>query len=282
MGQGHHAPPSGNRRYHQELLYDPDVATPSHAERARTLMAGQTTGALSTLSVEPPGFPYGSYITLGLDGGAPVFLVSRLAEHTKNLLREPRCSLMVAEHGASDPLANGRVTLVGVCEELERGEASSSAREAYLARNPSASYYVDFKDFSFWRLAVQQIRYIGGYGRMSWVEQAAWSQADADPVAAAGAPIISHMNDDHSDTMVLYCRAFSKASDTTEARMTGVDRYGFEMSATTGQGPRPIRLAFDEPVSHPGDIRKALVALADRARELLDEPRKGGPNDQAG
>ena len=100
MGRGHHAPPSGSRRYHQELLYDPDVATPSHAERARTLIASQLTGTLSTLSVDPAGFPYGSFITFALDDGSPVFLVSRLAEHTKNLLREPRCSLLIAEHGA--------------------------------------------------------------------------------------------------------------------------------------------------------------------------------------
>ena len=164
---------------------------------------------------------------------------------------------------------------MGVCEELPGGEASASAREAYLARNPNANYYVDYKDFSFWRLTVERIRYIGGYGRMSWVEEAEWRKAEADPVAAAATPIISHMNDDHGDTMVLYCRAFSKASDTTEARMTGVDRYGFEMSATTGEGPRPIRLAFEEPVSRPGDIRKALVSLADQAREHLGVPRSG-------
>lgn len=274
MARGHHAPPSGGgKRYHQELLYDPDVATPTHAERARTLVGGQKTGTLATLTVDPPGFPYGSFVTFALDGEAPVFLVSRLAEHTKNLLREPRCSLMVAESGAADPLANGRVTMVGRCEELD-SEAATSAREAYLAVHPNASYYVDFKDFSFWRLTVESIRYIGGYGRMSWVEESAWSTAEADPIASAAGRIIDHMNDDHGHTMQLYCRAFSKATDTTEARMTGVDRYGFEMSATTEQGPRPIRLAFEEPVTNSGEVRKALVSLANAARDKLGEPRE--------
>jgi len=275
MGRGHHAPASGGGRKHQELLYDPDVATPTHAERARTLVGSQSTATLSTLSVDPQGFPYGSFVTFALDGEAPVFLISRLAEHTKNLLREPRCSLMVAELGqGGDPLANGRVTLVGRCEELASDEAAGSAREAFLARHPNASYYVDFDDFSFWRLAVESIRYIGGYGRMSWVEEPAWSSSEADPIAASAGRIIAHMNDDHADTMQLYCRAFSKATDTTEARMTGVDRYGFEMSATTGEGPRPIRLAFDEPVVSSGDIRKALVSLANAARDKLGEPRE--------
>ncbi|MGB0589982.1 MAG: HugZ family protein [Myxococcota bacterium] len=276
MGRGHHAPPSGSRRRRQELLYDPEVATPSHAERARTLVAAQGTGTLCTLTVEPEGFPYGSFVTFALDEGSPVFLVSRLAEHTKNLLREPRCSLMVSEPGEGDPLARGRVTMVGRCEELAEGEASASARESYLARHPNASYYVDFKDFSFWRLTVTSLRYIGGYGRMSWVEQEDWSGATPDPIANAAAPIIAHMNDDHADTMVLYCKAFSKASDTSAAQMTGVDRYGFEMSATTAEGPRPIRLAFPAPITRPDEVRSALVQLAKAARTTLGMPAKGG------
>jgi putative heme iron utilization protein len=277
MGRGHHAPPSGTRRSHQELLYDPDVATPSHAERARTLVADQATGTLCTLTVEPEGFPYGSFVTFALDAGSPVFLVSLLAEHTKNLLREPRCSLMVSEPGEGDPLARGRVTMVGRCEQLAEGDASASAREAYLARHPNASYYVDFQDFSFWKLTVASLRYIGGYGRMSWIAQTDWSAASPDPIAKAAAPIIAHMNDDHADTMVLYCKAFSKASDTSAAQMTGIDRYGFEMSATTGEGPRPIRLAFDAPITRPDEARGALVALAKSARTTLDLPAaKGG------
>ena len=76
------------------------------------------------------------------------------------------------------------------------------------------------------------------------------------------------MNDDHAETMVLYCRSFSKAIDTSAARMTCVDRYGFEMSATTSMGPRPIRLAFSQPVSTADEARAELVAMAKRARAL--------------
>ncbi len=69
--------------------------------------------------------------------------------------------------------------------------------------------------------------------------------------------------------MVLYCRAFSKATDVTVASMTGIDRYGFEMSAATAEGPRPIRLAFARPVSTPEDARVALVAMVKDARSKL-------------
>ena len=76
------------------------------------------------------------------------------------------------------------------------------------------------------------------------------------------------MNEDHTDTMVLYCKTMSKATDTTEASMTGIDRYGFEMSAMTGQGPRPIRLGFGNEVKDAEEARKELVRMANKARKM--------------
>jgi putative heme iron utilization protein len=81
--------------------------------------------------------------------------------------------------------------------------------------------------------------------------------------------MIAHMNADHADAMVLYCKAFSKATEITAASMTGVDRYGFDLSVMTPMGPRPVRLAFATPVSTPEEVRAALVALAKDARSRL-------------
>ena len=128
---------------------------------------------------------------------------------------------------------------------------------------------MDFGDFAFWKLKVESIRYIGGYGRMSWVDGADWHAAEPDPLASAAPGIIAHMNDDHADSMMLYCKAFTKATDLDAATMTGVDRYGFEMSAATAEGPRPVRLAFPEPVRTPEEVRAALVAMLNRARTQL-------------
>ena len=77
------------------------------------------------------------------------------------------------------------------------------------------------------------------------------------------------MNADHADALVLYCKAFSKATDITSATMTGVDRYGFEMSAKTPEGPRPVRVAFAAPVSTPEEVRATLVAMVKDARSRL-------------
>jgi putative heme iron utilization protein len=259
-----HARPSGDA---PEPLYDINVPTPTHAERARTLAAHIPTGTLCTLATEPPGHPYGSFVTVAFENSSPVFLISSLAEHTKNLERDSRASLLVAEGGSADPLANGRVTMLGPCTRVE-GEGGG-ARAAFLAAHPNSAYYADFRDFAFWRLHVDSARYIGGYGRMSWISEAEWRTAEPDPLGPSAAGTIAHMNADHADALVLYCRAFSKATAIASATMTGIDRYGFEMSAKTAEGPRPVRLAFARPVGSPEEARAALIAMLKEARIAL-------------
>ncbi len=143
-GHGH----GSGRGRHQELFYDPDIPTPTHAERALTLVAQAGTATMCTLSVEPEGFPYGSFVTFALRENKPVFLISEMAEHTKNLRANERCSLLVAQDGEGDPLARGRVTLVGRCRVTE-GDERLAAREAFLAAHRNAAYYADFQDFHF-------------------------------------------------------------------------------------------------------------------------------------
>jgi hypothetical protein len=264
MSEAAHARPTGDA---PEPLYDVSIPTPTHAERARTLVSHISTGTLCTLALEPAGYPYGSFVTVAFDEGHPIFLMSALAEHTKNLARDPRASLLVAEGGADDPLANGRVTLLGPCTRVDGG--GGRARAAFLAAHPNAAYYADFRDFAFWRLHVHAVRYIGGYGRMSWIDKADWQAAEPDPLAASAASTLAHMNADHADALMLYCKAFSKSTDITAATMTGVDRYGFEMSAKTPDGPRPVRVAFAEPVSTSEEVRTALVAMVKDARSKL-------------
>lgn len=106
------------------------------------MIATMSTGTLCTLAIEPDGYPYGSFVTVAFDDGNPVFLIGALAEHTKNLERDPRASLLVAEGGAADLLANGRVTLLGPCTRVDGDEGR--ARIAFLAAHPNARYYADF------------------------------------------------------------------------------------------------------------------------------------------
>ena len=243
-----------------EPLYDVDVPTPSHAERARTLVAQISTGTLCTLAVDPDGYPYGSFVTVAFEDGDPILLISQLAEHTKNLMRDPRASLLVAESGYGDPLANGRVTMLGPCTRVE-GDADG-ARAAFFAAHPNSKYYADFRDFAFWRLQVESVRYIGGYGRMSWVDEAAWRAAEPDPLGPSAAGIIAHMNADHADAIRLYATRLAGGPEGLW-RMSGIDPEGCDL---IWEGDAR-RIRFAAPIATPGEARSELVRLVNAARE---------------
>lgn len=264
-----HGEPRETDAPRQDPLYDEDIPTPSHAEYARTTLQRVDMGVLSTHAAELDGHPYGSLVIYGVHEGDPVLLISALAEHTKNLELSPRCSLLVHERGPDNPLALARATFVAEAVRTEGNERDAVA-SSFLERHPDARYYADFTDFAYWRLRVSGVRYIGGFGRMSWVETQAWSDATPDPLLSDAKGIISHMNEDHADALRAYAEAFSRAGPVPEAVMTAVDRYGFEMSVTTAQGPRPVRIAFDEAVATSTEVRTAMVTMVKRARAKIE------------
>jgi putative heme iron utilization protein len=244
------------------------VRAPSHAERCRTLVQEAKSAALATVARDPAGFPYASLVTVAFDDkGRPLFLLSTLAEHTSNLLANRRASALVTEPlGTHDqPLALGRVTILGDCVEVT-AEEKLGARETFLAAQPGARYYVDFKDFAFFRLEPLALRYVGGFGRMSWVTAEDYRSARPDPLASAASTILTHMNDDHAPAVLDYAIVLAGIPDASSATLTAVDQYGFELAAKTPNGPRAARIAFDEPVESTDGVRRAMVVLAKRAR----------------
>ena len=142
----------------------PAIPEPTYAERARTLVYLVRSGALATLSRKHAGHPFASVMPYALDAqGQPLVLISSMAIHTQNLQVDPRASLLVTQPVASapgqepgDPLAAARLTLLGEARQLSSSD-SGTARATYLARHPRASYWVDFDDFSFWRLDVKDV-----------------------------------------------------------------------------------------------------------------------------
>jgi heme iron utilization protein len=128
---------------------------------ANALLSTARHGALGTLL---DGNPYVSLVAVATSAGRPVFLLSHLAEHTKNLARDPRASLLIAEAGEGDPLARGRATFLGKCTPAPREEVGA----AYLAVHPEAAAYLEMRDFGFFRLEVQAVRTIAGFGAMGW------------------------------------------------------------------------------------------------------------------
>jgi putative heme iron utilization protein len=144
-------------------------APPSSAIRScRDLGQRARFGALGTVARDPAGWPFATLVALAFDGrGRPLLLLSRLAEHTKNLEACPRASLLVSE-GAPDPLAHGRMTLIGECARVPDAE-NDVARARFLAVHPEAASYASFADFGMWRIEVVHLRWVGGFGKMEWV-----------------------------------------------------------------------------------------------------------------
>src|ERR1700682_694508 len=118
---------------------------------ARSLLRRSRQGALATL-MAGSGDPYCSLVNVASHvDGAPILLISRLAVHTKNILGDSRVSLMLDERAEGDPLARSRIMLAGHAEKA-RGDAAMSLRRRYLNAHPSAEAFVNFKDFSFFRI----------------------------------------------------------------------------------------------------------------------------------
>ena len=248
----------------------PKIPEPSFAERARTLVYLGRTGSLSTLSRKQAGFPFGSVMPYGSDNqGRPIFLISTMAMHTQNLQADARASLLVTENdGGGDPLGASRVTLIGNVLPLPESEVAE-ARKLYLARYASSKYWVDFEDFSFYRLEVGDVYYVGGFGVMGWVSASEYASGKPDPLADSMAGIIQHMNADHKDALVLLAREFARI-ESQEATMTAVDRLGFHVRLKTKDGMRGARIPFLREVSDPAEARGTLVEMVQQARSRAE------------
>lgn len=245
------------------------MTEPTDAELGRTLLTAAAVGTLATVSVDG-GIPFGSVVVHAVDDrGRPLLCLSDLAEHSRNLAADPRASLMAAETGSSDslspggadPLALARVTVLGAVAVLA-GAERDAALATYLDRHPGA-FHTGYHDFRMYRLEVTSVRYVGGFGRMSWVSAADHTGAEPDPLRPHAADIVEHMNADHAEALVAYCRAFGNRPATTRAEMTGVDRYGFTVRA---DGEHDVRVPFGRRTDTSTAVRAAMIKLLREAR----------------
>ncbi|MFZ2018283.1 MAG: DUF2470 domain-containing protein [Methyloceanibacter sp.] len=230
------------------------------AGAARALIRRAFKGSMATIDARN-GYPYASLVTLATDAsGAPILLISNLARHTANLAKDPRASIMVDETGAlADPLQGARVALYGKVERTK----DEAVRRRFLARHPEASFYFDFPDFGFFRLAVEGAHYIGGFGRIFDLapSELLTETGSAGSLIEAEQEIVEHMNEDHADAVELYATALADG-EPGAWRMTGIDMEGFDLVLDGGAH----RVLFAEPVTTPQEARKELVRLAAEAR----------------
>ncbi|MDE2065289.1 MAG: DUF2470 domain-containing protein, partial [Bradyrhizobium sp.] len=193
--------------------------------------------------------------------GSPILLISRLAVHTKNLLADARVSLMLDERVEGDPLEGSRIMLSGRAEEAASGD--EFLRRRYLSAHPSAEAFVDFKDFSFFRIRPTGTHLVAGFGRILDLKPAQFltETSDAAELLEAEQSAVEHMNTDHQEALGLYATGLLGAAAATW-RCSGIDPEGIDLQA----GNRTLRLDFPQRVTSPGDLRKMLARLAEKAR----------------
>jgi len=144
------------------------TARSERAEAVRALLREARHGLLATSGLEPAGYPYGSLVQLAsTPAGEPVFLISHLAQHTKNLLADPRGSVLVQAASEGDPQQAARATLIGDARRLA-AEDEETARARFLERHPDSATYFEL-GFQLWALKPVEARYIGGFGAAVWV-----------------------------------------------------------------------------------------------------------------
>lgn len=200
-------------------------------------------GTLATHSREPQGFPYPTALPFATDERhRPVVLVSRLAEHTRNLEADPRAGFLVAHAPDGDVLNGQRVTLIGRFEPLEPTPAVVARYQRYHA---DAMRYLALGDFSFWVMAVQRLRYIGGFGAMGWIDA-----GDLDP--------LEPLRFDVEEAMVNLFARHPQRPDGLE--LAGVDRYGADLKV----GGVLRRYPFDAPIQNDEEIARVLTACVVR------------------
>lgn len=224
-------------------------------KQARELLLKEYRGVLSTHSKSMPGFPFGSVVPYCLDDkGHPLILISRIAQHTHNLQKDPKCSMLVGEREAEDVQAVGRVTVLAEAQKLTDEAAIEAAAARYYRFFPESASYHSAHDFDFWVLTPVRYRFIGGFGAIHWLDEIAL----ANPFAGnAETSMVEHMNADHTKAIAHYVE-LAGLPQTQPAQMVGVDSEG--MHLRIGQGL--YWLAFAQPCNTPTQVREALVQLA--------------------
>jgi len=238
----------------------PGAESISPVEAARRVLRIAATASLATLDKD--GFPFASLVTVATTvEGEPLFLLSDLAVHTKNLKRDSRASVLLVAPGGEtgDPLAGARLTVTGNLV----GDTDPAHERRFLARHEDSANLTQFDDFNFYRLAVTWSHLVAGFGRIVDLKRDALLTdiSDCATLLQSEAGAVDHMNDDHAEALSLYA---TKLLGMPEGawKATGVDPDGLDLRA----GPLRARLEFPEKVRNGGELRAVLAHFAKDAR----------------
>ena len=238
------------------------------ATEAKQFLRSTRSGVLSSFLVKFDGYPFGSVMPFVLGHDCqPILFISSIAEHTKNIIANPKVSLLVIQSelkNAEDLHANGRLTLIGEAEQLNKDDADLMAR--YCRYLPESTGYLAMHDFQFYRINISQARYIAGFGKMGWMAgDEIVDVKNANSIAALETSMIEHMNADHQDSIMQYCQHFHRAAP-KRVNLIGIDCDGFDVQAVVDDEFKILRFSFESPIFDANSARAAFVALSKAVR----------------
>ncbi|UCV06145.1 HugZ family protein [Dechloromonas denitrificans] len=194
---------------------------------------------LATHSTQLPGYPYATALPLVVDEAQrPLLLISSLAEHTKNLLADGRASLAVSETAPANIQNAARITLLG---DFARCEPTAATVARYLRFQPDARQYLQL-DFMFFRMQVKRARFIGGIGKMGWLDSADWDQPNS-------------ITAEQEEELLAAAAALAAPG----IRLLGIDCYGVDYLSAGNRQRRRFAVALS-----PGELVKQLPDLVRR------------------
>lgn len=226
----------------------------SNSQQARQMLRAHRYGALGTLSKKFDGHPFGSITPYLVDyDGSLLILISTLAEHTKNILHDPRVSLITHDQRSPHIQSQGRVTLVGTAQPVaDRAQAGSR----YLRYFPEAQTYFEMHDFSFYRIQPLSIRFIGGFGNIHWVAAENYLLPDC-PLAGQEDAAIAQINAVHGDALRHCCLRVHQVRG-AQVEMIGMDCDGFDVRADGDI----LRFDFCESVTDAQQAQQAFLEIS--------------------
>lgn len=238
---------------------------------ARLLLRRSEVGVLSTHSKACDGYPFGSVSTfMSTHEGDIIFYVSDLAQHTKNLQHNAKmCLTVFSADGADvgrhsdDPNAEARLSLLGHATPIAKEDESITA-DRFFRLYPDSKQYQQAHAFEFYKMHIDRVRFIGGFGDIHWISESDWRQTTPEWQAVEHA-MVKHMNEDHVDAMQAIC-----------AHYANVNAQEIEMLAVNPDGAfykcdeyKPIFIAFENLAIESTEVRKTLVAQTNAARQAL-------------
>jgi heme iron utilization protein len=249
---------------------DADSSAYDALAQAKELLRSVRAGALATL-VPENAFPFASLVNVATTpDGSPILLLSRLAAHSRHLASDPRLSLLLAHTGAGDALAHPRITIIGTGECVIDPDGRAVLKTRFLARHRESALYADFGDFAFWRVVVEEVHLIGGFGRQGHFKATSivTSLVGADALVAAEAQALSHLNAHYKADLARFAAASAGRPD-EPWQATGIDPEGIDLLC----GDRTARIVFSRPIRTLQDLREILPELGEAARP---SPAGGG------